>query len=256
MRFRPCCLRYGAAVLCVLTVCVLSRAVPFAGKAVDDLKELSELLKRPRGERVLSQESAARCLEAPLGEAGGPWIYRCRAILLAYAEGEKATHFLEERYKKYSDPSHWTAGPTAYALTIRGMRDKSDEEAFSLLCFRLGRSPHPFERSLIANRLWADYREKAEWVLLEAAKHEPDPGAQLDILYYVSRTKNPALAKEALRFDWSACDSNMASGLAYFWSKITPGRTPGHEHAFRIAFLSVLRKTAHEEPDLKKSVAK
>jgi len=250
MRFRPCWLRYGAAVLCVLTVCVLSRAVPFAGRAVDDLKELSELLKRPRAERVLSQESAARCLEAPSGdEAGGPWPYMCRAILLAYAEDEKATHFLEERYKKYSDPSHWVAGPTAYALTIRGLRERTDEEAFSILCFRLGRSPHPFERMMIANRLWADYGAKAEWAIYEAAKAETSPLAKLDLLYYVSRTKNVALARAAVASDWSACDSEIPEDYAYFLALITPGRTGWYDHRLRIALVEALARTAGAAPD-------
>ncbi|MBL7140244.1 MAG: hypothetical protein ISS74_04975 [Planctomycetes bacterium] len=216
--------------------------------ATDDLKELSKLLERPRGERVLSPESAARFLEAPFGEGGGPWIYICRVIMLAYAEGEKATQFLKERYTKHSDPSDWMAGPTAYAYTIRKMRDRTDEEAFTLLCFRLGRSPYPLERSLIANRLWTDYREKAEWVLLEAAKNETDPTAQLEILYYVSRTKNSALAKEALQWDWSACESNVAESAAYFWSNITPGSARLDAWSFsRIAFLSALRKTAGQQ---------
>ena len=248
MRFRPCWLRCGAAVLCVLTVCVLSRAVPFAGKAVDDLKELSELLKRPRGERVLSQESAARCLEAPSGEAGGPWIYRCRAILLAYAEDEKATHLLEEILKKHSDPSHWMAGPTAYALTIRGLRERTDEEAFSILCFRMGRSPHPFERMMIANRLWADYGAKAEWAIYEAAKAETNPLAKVDLLYYVSRTKNVALARAAVATDWSAC-LDIPEDYAYFFSLITPGRTPRYEHMLRIAMVQALARTAGSAPE-------
>lgn len=238
-----------AVVLCVLAVCGLAWALPFPTTAGGDLKELSKLLERPRGERVLSAENAARYMESPSGEQpGGQFPYVCRVIMLAYAEGEKATRFLEERYKKYSDPSHWMAGPTAYAVTIRGMRDRTDEEALRLLCFRLGRSPHPFERSLIANRLWADYREKAEWVLLEAAKNEPDPEAQLNMLYYVSRTKNVAVAKEALRWDWSACEQQTAEASAHFWSKITPGSTLLDVHSFsRIAFLGALRKTAGQQ---------
>jgi len=250
MRFRPCWLRHGAAVLCVLTVCVLLRAdTIFPGGAVDDLKELSELLKRPRGERVLSPESAARFLEEPLGdEAGGPWPYMCRAILLAYAEGEEATRFLEERYKKYSDPSDWMAGPTAYALTIRGLRERTDEEAFSILCFRLGRSPHPFERMMIANRLWADYGAKAEWAIYEAAKAETDPFVKVDLLYYVSRTKNMELARAAVASDWSAC-FKITGDYAYFLSLITPGRTTRYEHTLASDMVKALARTAGAPPE-------
>ncbi|MGB2755551.1 MAG: malectin domain-containing carbohydrate-binding protein [Phycisphaerae bacterium] len=149
--------------------------------------------------------------------------------------------------KKYSDPSDWMAGPTAYALTIRGIRERTDEEAFSILCFRLGRSPHPFERMMIANRLWSDYGAKAEWAIYEAAKAETDPFVKLDLLYYVSRTKNVELARAAVASDWSAC-FKITGDYAYFLALITPGRTARYEHTLPSDMVKALARTAEAAP--------
>jgi hypothetical protein len=131
----------------------------------------------------------------------------------------------------------------AYAVILREHRACPEEDLLGVLCYHLGLAKNPSTRMYLANRLWSDYGARAEWAIYEAAKTETNMFVKADLLYYVSRTKNVALARAAVASDWSAC-GDIPEDYAYFLALITPGRKTTYEHMLRIAMVQALARTA------------
>jgi hypothetical protein len=236
----------------VLWALKIAWAVPFDGQAVPDAKRLGELLKRPPGERQISAEEVQRylgLLAAPAGSEEGGTSHRrvCAMLLLAYATDAPSLEALRKEAAG-AESGGLLAGVAAYAVILREHRACSEEDLLGVLCYHLGLSKNPWTRMYLANRLWSDYGAKAEWAIYEAAKTETNMLVKADLLYYVSRTKNVALARAAVASDWSAC-GDIPEDYAYLLSLITPGRTTRYEHMLRIALVQALARTAGAAPE-------
>ena len=208
-----------------------------AYEASEDLKALYSL---PRAKRKASPELTQKYLKILSKKANRtPGAEFCAALILAYADDKESLRVLKKLGEATED------GTARYALLIRRTRYLSDEELFGILCFHLGRAPGgaAMDRMFLANRLWVDYGPRSLWTILEAGKDEERALFTDDLLYYLSQTKDPAFAREVLRYEWSDSMTTRHT-IYYIMGSITPGRKRDNRSNSSYMLLKKLRKLA------------
>lgn len=196
---------------------------PLDLRAVELLKEFDGFWEQPISQRNLSNAQIEKCIE--MAEYNSSDLKRCSAIVLAFA---KDSNSLEILNKLSLDDNVSVKGAASYALKLRHIAERSEEEILRNLCFYLGKSDNQTEKILIANRMWVDYKEKAILTLLDASRLEPKDSNnyfRCDLFYYLSQSDDSEILKEALKLEWEEEKlSTLPESLAYIMGSITPGR--------------------------------
>lgn len=214
------------AALFIMLKCSAVSSVPMDLRAAKEVVALSELMQKPLEGRTLSKEQSDKYVSMTQANNGDQRLI----AVLALAFDANPTSLAVLQQQANSEAMN-IAGAANYALTVRAGAGQDSSKLFGLLCYRLGRSKKPWERMFIANRLAVDFGDKAETVILNAAKEEgelekaePTSGAiaRTDMLYYLSQTKDASVAKEIL--GWEVKGGWMPESIASLMGAITPGR--------------------------------
>ncbi|MBN1974754.1 MAG: hypothetical protein JW787_14030 [Sedimentisphaerales bacterium] len=192
-------------------------------KAAEALKEIEGLFKQPIQQRKLSSTQTELFIKR--AETGNGDMKICAIIALTFAEDSNSLEILK---KHASDKYDAINGVASYALKVRQVSGRKPDEILRNLCFFLGNSDNQFEKMFLANRMWVDFKEEAIYTFLDSIQSEPNDihnFYRCDLFYYLSKSDNPEILKEALKLDWKeSVMITLPDDLAYIMDSITPGR--------------------------------
>jgi hypothetical protein len=196
---------------------------PIDLKAGEAFQEIEGIFKQPLLKRKISKEQTELFIKR--AEIDNQDMQICVSIAFAFAEDSNSLNIL----KKLSLNSSYTVkGAASYALKIRQISGRKQDEILRNLCFFLGKSDNQIEKMFLANRMWVDYKEEAIYTILDAIQLEPndiDNVYRCDLFYYLSQSNKPEILKKALHLEWrNDVLVSLPENLAYIMGSITPGR--------------------------------
>jgi hypothetical protein len=191
---------------------------PFDSSAATGASALEALVAMPPSKR---KNSAAQTQQFVAMVRSDSRDRKLVGILgLAWSADEGSAALLK---KLHQDADAWIRGMAGYALLVRSLSGRPAATIPASLCLFLGKSKEPSERMFLANRLAVDYPKTSMWAIWDAARAETDPLVRCDMLYYLVKSPDAAIAAEVLRFKWGRRVS-PSEGRSFLLGTITPGR--------------------------------
>ena len=213
------------AVACVTCTVMYSvgLAIPFDSSAMTGTSALEALVAMPPSKRKNSASQTEQFVAMVKSDSGDRKLV---GILgLAWSADEGTAALLK---KLQQDAPAWHRGMASYAIVVRSLSGRPAETIPASLCLALGKAKDPSERMFLANRLAVDYPKTTMWAIWDAARVETDPFVRCDMLYYLVKSKDAAIAAKVLRFKWKWL--RPPEGRAFLLGAMTPGRPKDSTH--------------------------
>ena len=232
------CKRFAAIAVAFVTCAVMysvGLSKPFDSSAMTGTSALEALVAMPPSKRKNSAAQNEQFVSMVKSDSGDRKLVGILGLAWSADEGSAA---LLKKLQK--DAPAWHRGMASYALAVRSLSGRPAATIPASLCLALGKAKDPSERLFLANRLAVDYPKTTMWAIWDAARVETDPLVRCDMLYYLVKSKDAAIAAEMLRFKWGRVVF-PPEGQAFLLGVMTPERPKDKMHNSSHFLLEELR---------------